>query len=86
MCQCVRKNFKFVFIWNLSEKEILSKETIKIPSPQSFHSKDIICSSPYCLPYNSQDISLENLVLDQLIVPKLIIFFIRITSLLDIVL
>ena len=27
--------------------------------------------SPYCLPYNSFDISVENLVLDQLVIPLL---------------
>ena len=39
----------------------------------------------YCLPYNSYDVSSDNLVLDQLIVPKLIFFFVLITSLVDIV-
>ena len=52
----------------------------------TFHSKDLIDNSPYCLPYNSYDVSLENLVLEQLIIPLLIFFFILITSLLDIVL
>ena len=52
----------------------------------TFHSKDLISNSPYCLPYNSYDVSLENLVLEQLIIPLLIFFFILITSLLDIVL
>ena len=52
----------------------------------TFHSKDLIGNSPYCLPYNSYDVSLENLVLEQLIIPLLIFFFILITSLLDIVL
>ena len=35
--------------------------------------------SPYCQPCNSYDVSLQNLVLDQLIIPKLIFFFILIT-------
>ena len=52
----------------------------------TIHSKDLISNSPYCLPYNSYDVSLENLVLEQLIIPLLIFFFILITSLLDIVL
>ena len=43
-------------------------------------------NSHYFLPYSSYDISLENLVLDQLIIPKLIFFFVLITFLLDIVL
>ena len=33
-------------------------------------------NSPYCLLYNLYDVSLENLVLDQLIIPSLICFFI----------
>ena len=42
--------------------------------------------SPYCQPYNSFNASSENLVLDQVIVPKLIFFFILIAYLVDIVL
>ena len=38
-------------------------------------------ASPYRLPYNSYDISSESLVLDQLMIPKLIFFFIHITCL-----
>ena len=34
-----------------------------------FHSQDLVNNSPYCLPYNSCDVSLENLVLDQMIIP-----------------
>ena len=45
-----------------------------------------ICNSSYCQPYNSCNVSSENLVLDQLIIPKLIFFFILITYLVDIVL
>ena len=41
---------------------------------------------PYSLPYNSYDISSENLVLNQLIIPKLIFLFILITCLFDSVL
>ena len=47
---------------------------------------DQICNSPYCQPYNSYNVSSENLVLDQLIIPKLIFFLILITYLVDIVL
>ena len=32
---------------------------------------DQIFTSPYCQPYNSYNVSSENLVLDQVIVPKL---------------
>ena len=42
--------------------------------------------SPYCQPYNSYDASLEIQVLDQVIILKLIFFFILITYLVDIVL
>ena len=44
-----------------------------------------ICHSPYCEPYSSYDVSSESLVLDQLIIPKLIFFFILIINLVDIV-
>ena len=47
---------------------------------------DQICHSSYCRSYNSYNVSSENLVLDQLIIPKLIFFFIPITYLVDIVL
>ena len=47
---------------------------------------DQICNSPYCLPYNSYNVSSRNLILDHLIIPKLIFFFILITYLVDIVL
>ena len=43
-------------------------------------------NSPYCQPNNSYNVSLENLVLDQPIIPKLIFFPILITCLVDIVL
>ena len=43
----------------------------KLRSQQSlpFHSHDLRSNSPYYLPYSSQNVSLENLVLDQLIIP-----------------
>ena len=44
---------------------------------------DQICNSPYCQPYNSHNVSSENLVLDQLIIPKLILFFILMIYLVD---
>ena len=54
--------------------------------PSSGGCQDLISNSPYCLPYGSCDVSLENLVLDQLIIPFLRLSFILITCLLDIVL
>ena len=41
--------------------------------------------SPHCQLYNSYNVSSENLVLDQLIIPKLISFLILITYLVDVV-
>ena len=46
----------------------------------------IISLNPYCQPYNSYNVSSENLVLDQLIIPKLIFVYTLITYLDDIVL
>ena len=45
----------------------------------------MISTSPYYLLYDS-DVNLENLVLDRPIIPKLIFYFILISSMLDIVL
>ena len=36
---------------------------------KTFNSQDLISNSPYCLPYSSYEVSLENLVLDQLVIP-----------------
>ena len=55
-------------------------------TPLTLYLPDQICHSPHCQPYNSYNVSSENLVLDQLIIPKLIFFFILITYLVDIVL
>ena len=35
----------------------------------TFNSQDLISNSTYCLPYSFRDVSLENLVLNQLIIP-----------------
>ena len=45
---------------------------------------DQVCNSPQCQQYNTYNVSSDNLLLDQLIIPKLI--FILMTYLLDIVL
>ena len=47
---------------------------------QPFHSQDLISNSPYYLPYNFYDVSLENLVLDQLKVPWSLFFFILLSA------
>ena len=46
---------------------------------------DQIFNSPFSQPYNSFNVSSENLVLDRLIIPKLKFFFSLITYLVDIV-
>ena len=46
---------------------------------------DKISNSPYCQPYNYYNVSSENFVLDQLIIPKLIFFFILFTNIVYIV-
>ena len=43
-------------------------------------------NSPFCLSYNLCDVSLENLELDQPIIPLSIFFFIHVTCLLNILL
>ena len=53
---------------------------------EPFHFKDLITNSPSCLSYNSYDVSLENLVLDQLTIPQLKFFLNLINFLLEIVL
>ena len=37
--------------------------------PYPFNHQDLISNSPNCLPYSSYDVNLENLVLDQLMIP-----------------
>ena len=63
-----------------------SSNTFIILKP--FHSQDLISNSPFCLPYNSYDVSSDNLVLDQLLIPGPLLTFVffLITCLLDIVL
>ena len=70
---------------SLRANNITTKLTKPLSSLKLFHSQDLIHNSPYCRPYNSYDVSSENLVLDQLIIPKLLFFFILITRRLDIV-
>ena len=51
-----------------------------------FYFQDLISDSPYCLPNNSYDVILDNLVLDQLVISLWIFFFILTTFLLGIAL
>ena len=48
--------------------------------------QDLSSNSLYCLTYNSFNVNLENLILDQLKIPYLIFYFIFVTSMHDIVL
>ena len=78
--------------WSLIHNQPLLKKICKnrlsrkgeIPKP--CNSQDLISNSPNCLLYNSYNISLENLELDQLMIPQFVFFFILIICLLDIVL
>ena len=47
----------------------IDSSTIFDLSFQPFSSQDLLSNSPYCLPYNSHDFTLENLVLIELINP-----------------
>ena len=60
--------------------------TLKYKTNLTLKLPDQICNSPYCQPYSSYKVNIENLVLDQLIIPKLIYFFILIAYLVDMVL
>ena len=54
--------------WNLFVNLLIPKNWVPwITLQVTFNSQDLISSSPYCLPYSSCDVSLEKLVLDQLI-------------------
>ena len=57
---------------------VISITTLWRPSPLMISSVSLIhylnSNSPYCLPYNSYDANLENLVFDQLITPLIDIF------------
>ena len=61
-----------------------TKKKRRLLCPLTLSLQDL-SNSPYCLPYNSVNVNLENLVLDQPIFPLLIFFFIFINCLLDIV-
>ena len=50
---------------------VTSNTQLKTAQIQPFNSMTKICNSPYCQPYNSYEVSAENLVLDQLIVPEI---------------
>ena len=64
---------------NINENDINSSYILKL-----FNSKVKIFNSLSFQLHNSYDVRSENLVLDQLIIPKLLFFFIPITYLVDI--
>ena len=73
-------------VWKICRYSVLKKKKLQNACfDWAFYSQDLYSNSPYCLPYNSCDIGWENLVLDQLIIPRLIFVFILITCLHDIV-
>ena len=59
--------------------------SVKLPL-YPFHADDLINNSPYYLLYNFNDVSSENLVLDQTMIPQLMFFCILIISVIDVVL
>ena len=65
------KKFSSESVWLMCCIDSRMHTLLTLPD-QNFH-------SPYCQSCNSYDVSSDNLVLDQLIIPKLIFFFILIT-------
>ena len=70
---------------NHKRKRVFKTNLSHLPTLLTLNLKDFIGKS-YCLPYNSCDVGLESLELDQPTIPYLTFFFILITFLLDIVL
>ena len=66
--------------------EIACSMTARCSLGHVLKSQNIMSNPPYCLPYNLCDVSLENLELDQPIIPQLIFFLILVTCLLYIIL
>ena len=50
-------------------EQLFDQEFTVVTTSKPFNSQDLISNSPYYLPYSSCDVSLENFVLDQLIIP-----------------
>ena len=47
----------------------LIESQVSLAEHFTLHSYDLISNSPYCLPYNSYDVGLENLKSDPAIIP-----------------
>ena len=90
-CLGLNVNWRFSATFCKTEKGIAWENFPKKQVVKSPHERFILSlprshgNSPYCLPYNSYAVSLENLVLDQLIILWFTFFFILITCLLEIV-
>ena len=59
----------FSFFFVCGKTKLTATSLSKIPLFQPSNSQDLTSNSPYCLPYSSCAVNLENLVLDQLIIP-----------------
>ena len=75
---------EIIILWLVIEYQLFKQITFYVKLTLSL--PDQICDSLYCQLYNSHNVSSENLVLDQLTIPKLIFFFILITYRFDVVL
>ena len=75
---------EIIILWLVIEYQLFKQITFYVKLTLS--RPDQICDSLYCQLYNSHNVSSENLVLDQLTIPKLIFFFILITYRFDVVL
>lgn len=73
---------------NFSKKRrnVAVKKKSLPPKFQPFYLRGLVSNSPYCLPNDPIDVSLENFVLDQLQLSLIDIFFILPTCPLDIIL
>ena len=79
-CKMIQHSYQEMFVELESTGKLKDKNRIQSTGWESsvvawrtispFHSHDHISNSPYCLSYNSHDVILENLVLDQLISPN----------------
>ena len=66
---CEREELWVFLSWTKHELSLLCQALWHILQAWPFNSQDLFSNSPYCLLYSSCDVSLENLVLDQLMIP-----------------
>ena len=86
-----REGFNLYFTWSLFSLQEAKQENSHWHSIYSLllmkpftPSQDLQSNSPYCQPYSSGDVDLENLLLDQPKFPSFLFLFDLITCLLDI--